>query len=327
MSTDASLARDIALLAARDHHEPHRVLGAHPRPRRRGGAGLAARTRRPCACCPTAASRSMLPHRDSGLFEGLAARARRLPRLRGRGGVRGHALARPRPVLVPADARRARPAPGRARAATRSSGSASARTRARSTASPGVAFAVWAPSARSVSVVGDFNGWDGRLHPMRSLGSSGVWELFVPGVGAGRALQVRGPRRRRQPAPEGRPDGAAPPRCRRSTASTVFASQHPLARRGVDGAPARSAGRTPSRCRSTRCTCRSWRLEPRRGQPLAHLPRARRRARRLRARHGLHPRRAAAGDGAPVRGLVGLPGDLATSRRRRASARPTTCAR
>jgi 1,4-alpha-glucan branching enzyme len=46
----------------------------------------------------------------------------------------------------------------------------------------GVAFAVWAPSARSVSVVGDWNGWDGRIHPMRSLGSSGIWELFVPGV-------------------------------------------------------------------------------------------------------------------------------------------------
>jgi 1,4-alpha-glucan branching enzyme len=44
----------------------------------------------------------------------------------------------------------------------------------------GTAFAVWAPSARSVSVVGDWNSWDGRLHPMRSLGSSGVWELFVP---------------------------------------------------------------------------------------------------------------------------------------------------
>lgn len=46
----------------------------------------------------------------------------------------------------------------------------------------GVAFAVWAPNAASASVVGDFNGWDGRLHPMRSLGSSGIWELFVPGV-------------------------------------------------------------------------------------------------------------------------------------------------
>jgi 1,4-alpha-glucan branching enzyme len=49
----------------------------------------------------------------------------------------------------------------------------------------GTAFAVWAPNARAVSVVGDFNSWDGRLHPMRSLGSSGIWELFVPDVADG----------------------------------------------------------------------------------------------------------------------------------------------
>jgi 1,4-alpha-glucan branching enzyme len=44
----------------------------------------------------------------------------------------------------------------------------------------GTTFAVWAPNARAVSVVGDFNSWDGRLHPMRSLGPSGIWELFIP---------------------------------------------------------------------------------------------------------------------------------------------------
>jgi 1,4-alpha-glucan branching enzyme len=49
----------------------------------------------------------------------------------------------------------------------------------------GVGFAVWAPSARAVSVAGDFNAWDGRLHPMRSLGSSGVWELFIPDLEPG----------------------------------------------------------------------------------------------------------------------------------------------
>ncbi len=49
----------------------------------------------------------------------------------------------------------------------------------------GTAFAVWAPGARSVRVVGDFNGWDGRSHPMRMLGSSGVWELFIPALGPG----------------------------------------------------------------------------------------------------------------------------------------------
>ena len=49
----------------------------------------------------------------------------------------------------------------------------------------GTSFAVWAPTAKRVSVVGDFDGWDGRLLPMRSLGSSGVFELFAPGVDAG----------------------------------------------------------------------------------------------------------------------------------------------
>jgi 1,4-alpha-glucan branching enzyme len=49
----------------------------------------------------------------------------------------------------------------------------------------GVAFAVWAPNARGVSVVGDFNEWDGRIHMMRELGSSGVWELFIPGLTPG----------------------------------------------------------------------------------------------------------------------------------------------
>ena len=49
----------------------------------------------------------------------------------------------------------------------------------------GVSFAVWAPNASSVSVVGDFNGWDGRLHPMRSLGASGIWEIFIPDLRSG----------------------------------------------------------------------------------------------------------------------------------------------
>ena len=57
----------------------------------------------------------------------------------------------------------------------------------------GVQFAVWAPAAKSVSVVGDFNGWDRRKHAMRVLGSSGIWEIFVPGLpeGALYKFQVR----------------------------------------------------------------------------------------------------------------------------------------
>ena len=49
----------------------------------------------------------------------------------------------------------------------------------------GVSFAVWAPNAHAVRVIGSFNGWNGRCHAMRALGSSGVWELFVPGAKAG----------------------------------------------------------------------------------------------------------------------------------------------
>ena len=49
----------------------------------------------------------------------------------------------------------------------------------------GVSFAVWAPNAKRVSVIGDFNNWDGRLFPMRSMGESGTWELFVPGLDQG----------------------------------------------------------------------------------------------------------------------------------------------
>jgi len=49
----------------------------------------------------------------------------------------------------------------------------------------GVHFAVWAPNARRVSVVGDFNGWDGRVHPMRTLVPSGLWEIFIPDLGVG----------------------------------------------------------------------------------------------------------------------------------------------
>src|SRR6185369_15276039 len=49
----------------------------------------------------------------------------------------------------------------------------------------GVTFAVWAPQAAGVGVVGDFNNWDGREHQMQTLGNSGVWQLFIPKLTAG----------------------------------------------------------------------------------------------------------------------------------------------
>ena len=54
---------------------------------------------------------------------------------------------------------------------------------------PGVRFAVWAPNARRVSVVGEFNTWDGRRHPMRRRGASGIWEIFLPRVTEGSAYK------------------------------------------------------------------------------------------------------------------------------------------
>jgi len=59
----------------------------------------------------------------------------------------------------------------------------------------GTHFAVWAPNARRVSVVGPFNGWDGRRHPMRRRGATGVWEIFLPGLGEGEVYkyEILGP--------------------------------------------------------------------------------------------------------------------------------------
>jgi 1,4-alpha-glucan branching enzyme len=90
---------------------------------------------------------------------------------------------------------------------------------------PGTAFAVWAPNAASVGVVGDFNGWDGRLHPMRSLGSTGIWELFVPDVDPGARYKYE--IRARDGTLRLKADPLAfameePP----ATASVVFASDH-----------------------------------------------------------------------------------------------------
>ena len=78
----------------------------------------------------------------------------------------------------------------------------------------GVHFAVWAPNARRVSIVGAFNDWDGRRHPMRHRLDTGIWEIFIPDIGEGQPYkyEIIGPRRR-QAAAEGRsvrvPLGAA----------------------------------------------------------------------------------------------------------------------
>ncbi|MFF8814387.1 1,4-alpha-glucan branching enzyme [Streptomyces pactum] len=95
----------------------------------------------------------------------------------------------------------------------------------------GTRFTVWAPNARGVRLIGDFNYWDGTAFPMRSLGRSGVWELFVPGVGEGALYKYE------IVCPDGRRTRHADPMARRTecppaNASVVYASHH----RWQDGA-------------------------------------------------------------------------------------------
>ena len=73
----------------------------------------------------------------------------------------------------------------------------------------GVHFAVWAPNAVRVSVVGDFNRWDGRAHPMRSLGASGVWEIFLPAATVGHRYKFEIKARNKNVLLKGDPYGRA----------------------------------------------------------------------------------------------------------------------
>ncbi|MFP3987799.1 1,4-alpha-glucan branching enzyme [Streptomyces sp. E11-3] len=89
----------------------------------------------------------------------------------------------------------------------------------------GTRFTLWAPNARGVRIVGDFNYWDGTGFPLRSLGSSGVWELFVPGIGEGELYKFEITR------PDGSKTLRADPLARRTEAppansSIVHASHH-----------------------------------------------------------------------------------------------------
>lgn len=72
----------------------------------------------------------------------------------------------------------------------------------------GTAFTVWAPNAIGAAVVGNFNGWNASQHPMRSMGGSGLWEVFIPGVGAGEvykfAIQTKAGHRRDKADPMAR---------------------------------------------------------------------------------------------------------------------------
>ncbi|WP_371499249.1 1,4-alpha-glucan branching protein GlgB [Kitasatospora sp. NBC_00374] len=173
---------EVDRLVSGGHHDPHSLLGAHPTQ-----GGTAIRVLRPFAervLIETEHGPAELTHQRSGLFTGLLAGAE-FPAYRLRVGYPG---AEP---LLQEDGYRAAPtlgeldlhliAEGRHEQLWQALGSHVREV----DGVLGTAFAVWAPNAVGVRLIGDFNHWDGTGHPMRSLGSSGIWELFVPGLGDG----------------------------------------------------------------------------------------------------------------------------------------------
>jgi 1,4-alpha-glucan branching enzyme len=181
--TRISRSDEVERLVRGEHHEPHRLLGAHVE-----DGKLVVRALRPAATAVVALAGDQRVKLDqvhpAGLFEGVldgaaAPAAYRLEVTYDAGTFTIDDPYRFLPTIGELDQHLL--GEGRHERLWQKLG-------AHETVVDGVAgtaFAVWAPNARAVRVVGDFNSWDGRLHPMRSLGSSGIWELFVPGVGAG----------------------------------------------------------------------------------------------------------------------------------------------
>ena len=179
---------EIERLVAGQHHDPHSVLGAHPAP----GEGVTIRALRPLATSVTAVlpdgSRHPMTHRHLGVFEvtvpGEAESVRdyrlEVAYVNGDEPQLQDDPYRHLPTLGELDLYLI--GEGRHEQLWHALG---ARFIEVGEGETGTAFAVWAPNARGVRLVGDFNFWDGRAHPMRSLGGAGVWELFVPGVAPG----------------------------------------------------------------------------------------------------------------------------------------------
>jgi 1,4-alpha-glucan branching enzyme len=188
-STDVPGQAEIDQVVGGTHHDPHSVLGAHA-----GADGTVVRALRPLAASVAVVlpdgRRFPMTHLHQGVFEATIP-ASQVPDYRiavtypAPAGAEGATL----PETISDDPYRHLPtlgeldlhliAEGRHEQLWQVLGAHVNEKTA------GTAFAVWAPNARGVRVIGDFNHWDGVGHPMRSLGSSGVWELFVPGVDAG----------------------------------------------------------------------------------------------------------------------------------------------
>jgi 1,4-alpha-glucan branching enzyme len=182
--TSARPPDEAFLLAVRDHPEPHRLLGVHP-----DGVGWVVRAWRPGAVSARVLPEAGDPLACTLVDAGGLFTTGFLPENPGR--YRVEATYPDGTVIVEDDPYRFAPTvgdvdlhligEGRHRELYRVLGAHLREV----DGVAGTAFAVWAPGARSVSVVGDFNDWDGRCHPMRTMGGGGVWELFLPGVGEG----------------------------------------------------------------------------------------------------------------------------------------------
>jgi 1,4-alpha-glucan branching enzyme len=189
------VSTDVQRLIDRDHADPHSYLGAHP-----GGAGgVVVRAYRPAAeridVVALGATSPLERIHPAGIFEGVIADSA-LPldyELEVDYGEAGSFTLRDPYGFLPTIGELDLHLFGEGRHETAYE-KLGAHVREHGGVA-GTSFAVWAPAARSVSVVGDFNSWDGRLSPMRSLGSSGIWELFIPGVEEGTRykFEIRAP--------------------------------------------------------------------------------------------------------------------------------------
>ncbi|MBA3508955.1 MAG: 1,4-alpha-glucan branching enzyme, partial [Thermoleophilaceae bacterium] len=164
-----SPADEVARLVTGEHRDPHSVLGFHD--------GRVHALRPPAVAVRVLAQDGTVTDlervHEGGPFAGGGAGGRERVPAPSRVQGRHHGRLRRRLPLL-AHARRRRPGPAERGAAPAPVAGPQRHPRAHEGVE-GTAFAVWAPSARSVRVVGDFNLWDGRLNPMRSLGSSGIW--------------------------------------------------------------------------------------------------------------------------------------------------------
>src|SRR5689334_1977742 len=176
------------------HHNPHGILGAHPHPQ-----GTVVRTLRPHADevrvlvggDPDRAHPLVRVH-DAGLWSAVVPEPVGDYRLQVRYGEHTHTVDDPYrwlPTLGEIDLHLI--GEGRHERLWEALGAHVRSYDTPSGAVTGTSFAVWAPTAQGVRVTGDFDGWAGWTHPMRSLGSSGVWEIFVPGVGVGTRYKYR----------------------------------------------------------------------------------------------------------------------------------------